>query len=210
MLEVKQEWQFSHSLLLLYYFCHIRAAPHDLTFLIISQENAFSAKLANELKSSILNQVQIDAFLNNNEVIKRNTIGIEQTFRSPFSHFQIDAVQQPKIILSHESFDSIGSWAITPILASTPEHIEHTLLRSVSTDNRIDDKRSSSSIANHSTANASMSQTKWIILCEDQSIVDLKALINNLQYEDYTKVSILGLHGFRCAFVHLRLYRSTV
>lgn len=45
-------------------------APHELTFLIISENNAFSAKLANELKSSILNQVQIDAFLNNNEVIK--------------------------------------------------------------------------------------------------------------------------------------------
>lgn len=51
-------------------FVNIQTAPHELTFLIISEKNAFSAKLANELKSSILNQVQIDAFLNNNEVIK--------------------------------------------------------------------------------------------------------------------------------------------
>lgn len=101
-------------------------------------------------------------------------------------------MQQPKIILSHESFDSIGSWAITPILASSPEHIENILLRSVSSDSS-DDKRSST-IANQSSANVRMSETKWIILCEDQSIVDLKALINNLQYEDYTKVSIFHLY----------------
>lgn len=49
-------------------FVHPQIAPHELTFLIISQKNAFSVKLANELKSSILNQVQIDAFLNSNEV----------------------------------------------------------------------------------------------------------------------------------------------
>lgn len=115
-------------------------------------------------------------------------IGTSKLFFSRLLVFQLDAVQQPKIILSHESFDSIGSWAITPILASSPERIENTLLRSVSSNGN--DARITS-ITNQSSANVRMSETKWIILCEDQSIVDLKALINNLQYVDYTKVSIV-------------------
>lgn len=44
------------------------AAPHELTFLIISQNYSFSANLANELKNNILHQLRIEAFLNNNEV----------------------------------------------------------------------------------------------------------------------------------------------
>lgn len=48
------------------------AAPHELTFLIISQNNSFSANLANELKNNILHQLRIEAFLNNYEVSHMN------------------------------------------------------------------------------------------------------------------------------------------
>lgn len=86
-------------------------------------------------------------------------------------------MQQPKIILSHESFNSIGSWAITPILASSTKHIDNIL------------SSSSKSTSTATTDTDTMSNIKWLILCEDQSIVDLKVLIINLKNEDYTKVS---------------------
>lgn len=50
--------------------CFYFTEPHELTFLIISQNYSFSAKLANELKNNILHQLRIEAFLNNNEVSK--------------------------------------------------------------------------------------------------------------------------------------------
>lgn len=114
-------------------------------------------------------------------------------------------MQQPKIILTHESFDSIGSWAITPILASSTKHIENVLLQSVSSNGN---DKSSSTVANQSSANVRTSQTKWIILCEDQSIVDLKALINNLQCEDYRKVSIRFFFFFVRFFMYIQQQRT--
>lgn len=59
---------------MMFAFYNYFAAPHELTFLIISQNYSFSANLAKELKDSILNQVQIDAFLNSNKVIQLNCI----------------------------------------------------------------------------------------------------------------------------------------
>ncbi|XP_055295645.1 beta-1,3-glucosyltransferase [Sitodiplosis mosellana] len=176
-----------------YYSCAVLAlcfqlscslAPHELTFLIISQNFSFSAKLANELKNNILHQLRIEAFLNNNE---------------------IDLVQQPKIILSHETFNSIGSWAITPILASSIEYIDNIILSSRNLNAAATEATASARKANALPVNVTAtapppeaSQTKWLILCEDQSIVDLKALINNLQNEDYTKKKFLG-YGLRDA-----------
>lgn len=105
--------------------------------------------------------------------------------------WQVHSVQQPQIILSHETFNSVGSWAITPILASSSEYIDKIKL---SSDGLNAAPKTKSPPANATTANAAAatstaSETKWLILCEDQSIVDLKALINNLKNEDYTKVS---------------------
>lgn len=123
-------------------------------------------------------------------------------------------MQQPKIILSHEVFNGVGSWAITPILASSSEYIDNIILshRNVHQTNRdlqsapaapknktskkTTTSSSSASKADKTTNDAPSStepiETKWLILCEDQSIVDLKALINNLKNEDYTKVSSLN------------------
>lgn len=110
---------------------------------------------------------------------------------------------QPKIILSHETFNSIGSWAITPILASSTEYIDSYDMilssrglngekKSNSPRANMTSKASTAAAAATSSAQPSQpSQTKWLILCEDQSIVDLKALINNLKNEDYTKVSAI-------------------
>lgn len=95
----------------------------------------------------------------------------------------MESIQQPRIILSHETFQSVGSWAITPILAASSEYI----------DNIVASHRDSTDKSNLRSAqhiNDVTLQTKWLILCEDQSIVDLKALINNLKNEDYTKVSV--------------------
>lgn len=105
---------------------------------------------------------------------------------------------QPKIILSHETFNSIGSWAITPILASSTDMILSS--RGLNGEKKSNSPRANmTSTASTATAAAATSsaqpsqpsQTKWLILCEDQSIVDLKALINNLKNEDYTKVSAI-------------------
>lgn len=119
-------------------------------------------------------------------------------------------MKQPKIILSHETFNSIGSWAITPILASSTEYIDNMILssRGLGGAQKANSPRANvTSTASAATAAADSvaataattpssspaSQTKWLILCEDQSIVDLKALINNLKNEDYTKVSAIPL-----------------
>lgn len=90
----------------------------------------------------------------------------------------------PKIILSHETFNSVGSWAITPILAPSIEYIDKMI---ASTDGSNAAQKTSSNVSTN--APSPSLQTKWLILCEDQSIVDLKALINNLKNEDHTKVS---------------------
>lgn len=68
-MEFKTDFTISFSL-----FPSRFTAPHELTFLIISQNYSFSAKLANELKNNILHQLQIEAFLNNNEVSREWTI----------------------------------------------------------------------------------------------------------------------------------------
>lgn len=113
---------------------------------------------------------------------------------------QIDLLQQPRIILSHETFNSIGSWAITPILASSIEYIDNIILSSRNLNaataaaaaqkvNALPLNVTVTPSPPPPSASPGASQTKWLILCEDQSIVDLKALINNLQNEDYTKVS---------------------
>lgn len=105
----------------------------------------------------------------------------------------MDSIQQPQIILSHEAFNSVGSWAITPILASSSEYIDNIKL---STDGLNAAEKRKSPPVNVTLTNVAATtaaekpfETKWLILCEDQSIVDLKALINNLKNEDYTKVS---------------------
>lgn len=115
-----------------------------------------------------------------------------------FPREQIDAVQEPKIILSHETVNSIGSWAITPILASSTEYIDSIILSQRNSKTDLPAAKSNSHNVSSSTkpdaitsSPSSAIETKWLILCEDQSIVDLKALINNLEHEDYTKVSSL-------------------
>lgn len=104
----------------------------------------------------------------------------------------------PKIILSHETVNSIGSWAITPILASSTEYIDSIILSQRNSKTDLPAAKSNSHNVSSSTkpdaitsspSPSSAIETKWLILCEDQSIVDLKALINNLKNEDYTKVS---------------------
>lgn len=121
-------------------------------------------------------------------------------------------MQLPQIILSHETFNSVGSWAITPILASSTEYINNIRVSTSSRDSNAVQKSVSpqvnvttSAAASATTASTSTSLpsdnvfgTKWLILCEDQSIVDLKALINNLKNEDYTKVS--NTIPMRCIF----------
>lgn len=116
-------------------------------------------------------------------------------------------MQLPQIILSHETFNSVGSWAITPILASSTEYINNIRFSSSRDSNAV--PKSDSPQVNVTTSAAASATstsvpsdkvfgTKWLILCEDQSIVDLKALINNLKNEDYTKVS--NTIPMRCIF----------
>lgn len=108
-------------------------------------------------------------------------------------------MQQPKIILSHESFNSVGSWAITPILASISEHndavvgvtTEATNAATVVTGNNVADANKSTSFGALTSA-----ATKWLIVCEDQSIVDIKALINNLKHENSSQVSLFSFFFF--------------
>lgn len=99
----------------------------------------------------------------------------------------MESVQQPRIILSHETFQSVGSWAITPILAASSEYIDNIV--ATHRDSTGESNIHSAQRINDVAASQAL-QTKWLILCEDQSIVDLKALINNLKNEDYTKVSV--------------------
>lgn len=115
-------------------------------------------------------------------------------------------MQQPKIILSHESFNSVGSWAITPILASISEHndavvgvtTEATNAATVVTGNNVADANKSTSFGALTSA-----ATKWLIVCEDQSIVDIKALINNLKHENSSQVSLFSFFFFcRSAWVN--------
>lgn len=102
----------------------------------------------------------------------------------------MESVRQPRIILSHETFQSVGSWAITPILAASTEYIDN-IVASQRDPNTPNTSNLYSAPTNNSDITSSKAlQTKWLILCEDQSIVDLKALINNLKNEDYTKVSV--------------------
>lgn len=42
-------------------------------------------------------------------------------------------------------------------------------------------------------------ETKWLILCEDQSGIDLKALIDNLNKEDFGAVSC-GINKWKMSF----------
>lgn len=113
-------------------------------------------------------------------------------------------MQQPKIILSHETFQSVGSWAITPILAASNEYIDKIINSHRDSDaskkaNLPKTKHNVSKTATNGKSTSSKPiETKWLILCEDQSIVDLKALINNLKNEDYTKVS--SMHNFIIIF----------
>lgn len=43
-------------------------------------------------------------------------------------------------------------------------------------------------------------ETKWLILCEDQSGIDLKALIDNLNKEDFSAVSC-GINKWEMSFI---------
>lgn len=125
-----------------------------------------------------------------------------------FNIWQVDSIQVPQIILSHETFNSVGSWAITPILASSTEYINNIRFSSSHDSNAVQKTDSPQINVTTSAAAASATSTsvpsdkvfgtKWLILCEDQSIVDLKALINNLKNEDYTKVS--NTIPMRCIF----------
>lgn len=128
-------------------------------------------------------------------------------------------MQLPQIILSHETFNSVGSWAITPILASSTEYIDNIQVSSPRDSNAVHKSGSpqvnvtAAAVTSAPATSASTSMpsdkvfgTKWLILCEDQSIVDLKALINNLKNEDYTKVS--NTIPMRCIFPRFFLFSS--
>lgn len=43
-------------------------------------------------------------------------------------------------------------------------------------------------------------ETKWLIICEDQSGIDLKALIDNLNKEDFSAVSC-GINKRKMSFI---------
>ena len=65
----------------------------------------------------------------------------------------------PNVYLSHEAFSSeAGSWAVTPLLSKNINKI------------------------------VNINDTKWLIICEDQSVVDLAALVDNLKVENSTAV----------------------
>lgn len=117
----------------------------------------------------------------------------------------MNEVQQPTIILSHESFNSVGSWAITPILAevtaaittSSTETIDNVLSTS-SASNTIGSTTRMKNIESKIMQETAATDVKWLILCEDQSAVDLKALIDNLKNENCTKVSFGFFLSFFC------------
>ncbi|XP_055857771.1 beta-1,3-glucosyltransferase [Episyrphus balteatus] len=54
------------------------------------------------------------------------------------------------------------------------------------------------------TSNLIKSNTKWIVLCEDRSLIQLKPLIDNLSQEDYTKEQYFGypLYDQEATIIH--------
>lgn len=77
----------------------------------------------------------------------------------------------PKVYLSHEAFNTAaGSWAITPILS---EIVEKMI----------------SFNSTKLTTTTTTTNPKWLVICEDDTIVDLKLLTENLNRENYTDVN---------------------
>ncbi|XP_049529807.1 beta-1,3-glucosyltransferase [Anopheles darlingi] len=81
------------------------------------------------------------------------------------------------VFLSHELFpDNDGAWAITPVL----RHVRTSLLK-----------------ATHRTA-------RWLIICEEQSHVNVSLLAHHLAKEDYREKLFLGypLHDREATIIH--------
>ncbi|XP_062551856.1 beta-1,3-glucosyltransferase [Armigeres subalbatus] len=128
-----------------------KLAPHEISYLILSQSSAFHYERANDLRRSILEQQ-----LNINNQLPTGGENVH---------------------LSHEIFaDHEGSWAITPIL----KHIRASILK------------------------ASHAGTRWLIICEQDSHVNVSLLAHHLGKEDYRQELFLGypLHDREATIIH--------
>ncbi|XP_053693649.1 uncharacterized protein LOC128741695 isoform X2 [Sabethes cyaneus] len=164
-------------------------APHEISYLVLSQSSAFYARRALALRQSILEQQAKLAKFNDQPVPPE--LG---------THSSSDNVH-----LSHELFaDHEGSWAITPIL----KHIRASILK------------------------ASHAGTRWLIICEENSQVNVSLLAHHLSKEDYRQEPVASgaphilfavktcakfheervpvlLHTWAQYVRHLRLYSDT-
>ncbi|XP_053693637.1 beta-1,3-glucosyltransferase isoform X1 [Sabethes cyaneus] len=136
-------------------------APHEISYLVLSQSSAFYARRALALRQSILEQQAKLAKFNDQPVPPE--LG---------THSSSDNVH-----LSHELFaDHEGSWAITPIL----KHIRASILK------------------------ASHAGTRWLIICEENSQVNVSLLAHHLSKEDYRQELFLGypLYDREATIIH--------
>ncbi|XP_058450343.1 beta-1,3-glucosyltransferase [Malaya genurostris] len=134
-------------------------APHEISYLVLSQSPAFHARRAEAVKQSILEQ-QSKLAKFNDQLAKA---GI--------------AIVGGNVHLSHEIFvDHEGSWAITPIL----KHIRSSILK------------------------ASAAGTRWLIICEENSHVNVSLLSHHLGQEDYRQELFLGypLYDREATIIH--------
>lgn len=131
-----------------------KLAPHEISYLILSQSAAIHYERANALRRSILEQQ-----LKLNDQLPSPTGGSENVHLSQ------------EIFADHE-----GSWAITPIL----KHIRASILK------------------------ASHAGTRWLIICEEDSHVNVSLLAHHLGKEDYRQELFLGypLHDREATIIH--------
>ncbi|XP_055546325.1 beta-1,3-glucosyltransferase [Wyeomyia smithii] len=136
-------------------------APHEISYLVLSQSTAFYAKQALALRQSIFEQQA--------KLAKLTDQPVRPTERG--------AISSDNVYLSHEIFaDHEGSWAITPIL----KHIRASILK------------------------ASHAGTRWLIICEENSHVNVSLLAHHLGKEDYRQELFLGypLYDREATIIH--------
>ncbi|XP_058814516.1 beta-1,3-glucosyltransferase [Topomyia yanbarensis] len=134
-------------------------APHEISYLVLSQSPAFFAQRAQAVKQSILEQQSKLAKFNDQ---------LANTGKAAVSG---------NVHLSHEIFvDQEGSWAITPIL----KHIRSSILK------------------------VSHAGTRWLIICEENSHVNVSLLSHHLGQEDYHQELFLGypLYDREATIIH--------
>ncbi|XP_055642143.1 beta-1,3-glucosyltransferase [Toxorhynchites rutilus septentrionalis] len=132
-------------------------APHDISYLILSQPSSFHAERAQALRRSIVDQQSTLIRLGDQRANAQTDGG--------------------NVHLSHEIFaDHEGSWAITPIL----KHIRASILK-----------------ARHAG-------TRWLIICEENSHVNVSLLTHHLGKEDYRQELFFGypLYDREATIIH--------